>query len=200
MARENARRLGVGAPRGMAAGRRARRCRGSASICWLPIRLTCAPATSPGSSPRCATSIRCGARRRARRLAIYRRLLPRGSELWFRNGWVVLEVGHDQAEAVAGLLADQRRESMVNESVYTGCRRKATLCCGENTKLSICPETPWILAQSAIGCALSGIVLRIQPADFVAKSGWMHGTMRSRLDCSQQGDVSSAPLTAQERH
>jgi release factor glutamine methyltransferase len=39
-------------------------------------------------------------------LAIYRRLLPEVPRL-APQGWVVLEVGHDQAEAVSGLLANQ---------------------------------------------------------------------------------------------
>jgi release factor glutamine methyltransferase len=41
-------------------------------------------------------------------LTMYRRLVPQVANV-VPNGWVVLEVGHDQADAVVGLLASQAR-------------------------------------------------------------------------------------------
>ena len=83
-------------------------------------------------------------------LAIYRRMAPRIPAL-VPNGWAVFEVGYDQAEAVADLLAsatgDRNRQPL---SLHMRCRRKETLCCLGNTCLRIRAESPWILPLSAI--------------------------------------------------
>ncbi len=69
-------------------------------------------------------------------LAVYRRLLERAWNV-IADGWIVLEVGHDQAHAVTELLAGQHRVDKAKICVRSGCRRKETLCCSENTRLSI---------------------------------------------------------------
>ena len=70
------------------------------------------------------------------------------------DGWIVLEVGHDQADAVAALLAARLPAAGPGDTkFYRRCRRPATVCgCKNTAELSICPESPWILAGSAVGC------------------------------------------------
>lgn len=84
-------------------------------------------------------------------LHFFRRLFRRVS-IVVPDGWIVLEVGYDQADAVAGLLGSAipalgpgaieiRRD-------VTGTRR----CVATRTrKLSIRPQSPWILSPSGIG-------------------------------------------------
>ncbi len=68
------------------------------------------------------------------------------------NGWTVLEVGARSGRRRCGppCLGGSRTEPR-RARVQTGCHRQATLCCGENTELSIYPQSPWILSPSAIG-------------------------------------------------
>jgi release factor glutamine methyltransferase len=68
------------------------------------------------------------------------------------DGWIVLEVGYDQADAVADLLAMgvpalERSNVRISRDV-TGMRR----CVAARTrKLRICRESPWILSPSELG-------------------------------------------------
>jgi release factor glutamine methyltransferase len=68
------------------------------------------------------------------------------------DGWIVLEVGYDQADAVADLLATDvpaldRSNVRISRDV-TGMRR----CVAARTrKLRICRESPWILSPSELG-------------------------------------------------
>ena len=81
--------------------------------------------------------------------------------------------------------------------VLSRCLRKATVCGRQNTDLIICPERPWIFSESALGWGEWNrpcIMLLLLGSDERVR-----GPMRS-LDCSQQGDLSSAPLIAQENH
>ena len=68
------------------------------------------------------------------------------------NGWIVLEVGYDQADAVADLLATDipalERRTIQSSRDVTGTRR----CVAARTReLSICRESPWILSPSGLG-------------------------------------------------
>ena len=98
------------------------------------------------------------------------------------DGWIVLEVGHDQADAVAALLASASRQQEPGISGSSRCRRQATLCCGENTELSICPESPWIL--SAVRDRLRAVESSMHPA--VAALRWQRWA-GARTDAKQVG-------------
>jgi release factor glutamine methyltransferase len=68
------------------------------------------------------------------------------------DGWIVLEVGYDQADAVADLLATcspaLKPATIQTRRDVTGMRR----CVAARTReLSICRESPWILSPSEIG-------------------------------------------------
>ena len=85
-------------------------------------------------------------------LHVFRRIAA-GIPSVIPNGWIVLEVGHDQADAVAGLLESSLSGIKVGDIEFcqdvTGKRR----CVAARTReLRICPESPWILSPSAIGC------------------------------------------------
>ena len=69
------------------------------------------------------------------------------------DGLILLEVGHDQADAVAAMLATQL-PALGPEGIRfhndVGGRRR---CVAARTrKLSISPESPWNLAESEISC------------------------------------------------
>ena len=83
-----------------------------------------------------------------------------GLLMWLRPaGWVVLEVGHDQADLVAALLGSEETGMDARANPHTSrCRWKATLCCSENTWLNIRRESPWIFPAGGIVSASSGIV------------------------------------------
>jgi len=69
-------------------------------------------------------------------LRFFRRLAARMGEV-VADGWVVLEVGHDQADAVAALLGSSAVGSTRwKYPVLSRCRRKATVCSRQNTELS----------------------------------------------------------------
>ena len=92
-------------------------------------------------------------------LAMYRRLAQGIPDVVAAAGWVVLEVGHDQADLVAGLLGIGRGWDGPCADPHTSrCRWKATLCCSENTWLNIRLESPWIFPAGGIVSASSGIV------------------------------------------
>jgi release factor glutamine methyltransferase len=85
-------------------------------------------------------------------LRVFRRIAA-GIPSTIANGWIVLEVGHDQADAVADLLESSLSGIKVGDIEFcqdvTGRRR----CVAARTReLSICSESPWILSPSAIGC------------------------------------------------
>ena len=193
-------RLGARGSRAVAGGRRARRHRRAIRYAGLqsalyPLRRHRRPRAG-GARFRSARALDGG----ADGLDIYRRIVA-GIPTVVPDGWVVLEVGYDQADAVAACFRAVARDRPRQASRYLPrCRRNATLCCCENTELSICPESPWILARHRDRLPSSGIVHASCRCRCMLSSGWVHGPMRSRLDCSQQGDVSSAPLTAQEKH
>jgi release factor glutamine methyltransferase len=68
------------------------------------------------------------------------------------DGWIVLEVGYDQADAVADLLAAgipvlEPSNIQISRDV-TGMRRCVA---ARARKLSICRESPWILLSSELG-------------------------------------------------
>ena len=69
------------------------------------------------------------------------------------DGWVAFEVGHDQADAVAALL-DSRLPAASAEDirVYRDIAGRRRCVAARTRKLSICPESPWILGESALGC------------------------------------------------
>lgn len=80
------------------------------------------------------------------------RRLHRGVAAVVPDGWIVLEVGFDQANAVADLLVSggpgPELDAIEVRRDVTGVRR----CVAARTrKLSICGESPWILSPSEIG-------------------------------------------------
>jgi release factor glutamine methyltransferase len=85
-------------------------------------------------------------------LRFFRRL-SRRVPLVVPDGWVVVEVGYDQADPVAEILASALGSEPDAGPVWarrdvTGTRR----CVAARTrKLSICGESPWILSPSEIG-------------------------------------------------
>ena len=84
-------------------------------------------------------------------LRFYCRLLGRVAAV-VPDGWIVLEVGYDQADAVADLLAAASPcwsppTSRFSRDV-TGMRRCVA---ARARKLSICGESPWILLSSELG-------------------------------------------------
>ena len=69
------------------------------------------------------------------------------------NGWVVLEVGHDQADAVAALVASRVPSAGPGGiRLYRDVAGRRRCVAARTRKLSICPESPWILAESGVGC------------------------------------------------
>jgi release factor glutamine methyltransferase len=84
-------------------------------------------------------------------LHFFRRLSRRAAAI-VPDGWIALEVGYDQADAVAALLRanipDLAPGAIDIRRDVTGTRR----CVAARTrKLSICGERPWIFSSSGIG-------------------------------------------------
>jgi methylase of polypeptide subunit release factors len=84
-------------------------------------------------------------------LRLFRRLFGRVAAV-VPDGWIVLEVGYDQADAVADLLAAgipvlEPSNIQISRDV-TGMRRCVA---ARARKLSICRESPWILLSSELG-------------------------------------------------
>jgi release factor glutamine methyltransferase len=85
-------------------------------------------------------------------LHVFRRIAA-GIPSAIPNGWIVLEVGHDQAAAVSGLFKSSPSGIEVsNIEVCQDVTGKQRCVAARTRELSICPETPWILSPSAIGC------------------------------------------------
>lgn len=84
-------------------------------------------------------------------LRFFRRLSLKATQV-VPDGWIVLEVGHDQANCVAAILESSipglPPGAVATRRDVTGVRR----CVAARTrKLSICGESPWILSPSGIG-------------------------------------------------
>jgi release factor glutamine methyltransferase len=69
------------------------------------------------------------------------------------DGLVLLEVGHDQADAVGALLAaEMPAQGAKGIRFYRDVAGLRRCVAARTRKLSICPESPWILAESALVC------------------------------------------------
>ena len=123
------------------------------SISWSAIRPTCATADIAGLEPEVRDfDPRAGARWRQRRP---RHVSPHGATArrrWFQMAGFVLR-GRLRPGRRGCQICLHRRPTSRNSrrlSFHRDVAGMTTLCCCENTRLSICPESPWIFGSSAI--------------------------------------------------
>ena len=105
-------------------------------------------------------------------LRFFHRLVARMAQV-VPDGWVGARGGARSGRCGCRAAGFDGSAASPGHQVLSRCRRKATVCGRQNTELSICPESPWILAavRDRLGSVESSMHHAVAAACWAAMSG-----------------------------